>query len=334
MKLTIAIPTYNRAKRLEKSLVDLCSEINSASFKADVAVYVSNNGSEDDTAVVIEKSSKLFIENGIPFTSNKNESNQGFDANVLACYAGCDSEYVWFLSDDDNIIPGAIDAIMCDINQYHPSVAYYNHDQAPYEKSQPYIEEYKYFDRVSFGNIISLQKIIKWPKLTSLVIKKCDAGLQVRNENSGFAHITLALQCALRLGGILHSPVFTACPDDDYMDHVDFVPYIGNNMAIPLQWVLTTNNRMSLYDPLAPSHIDPLISSLIWLGSYYRGLMMLTVSLKGKLWKTVKYEIKCGFLKRCVDRKSVLAMLKFLAILVYFVFIKALTGKDEVDPSR
>ncbi|MBL7004978.1 MAG: glycosyltransferase, partial [Gammaproteobacteria bacterium] len=81
MRLTIAIPTYNRSARLEKALVNLCAEINSASKKSNVTVYVSNNGSTDDTDKVISQCSKLFIESGIPFSSSRVESNQGFDAN-------------------------------------------------------------------------------------------------------------------------------------------------------------------------------------------------------------------------------------------------------------
>ena len=119
MKLTIAIPTYNRAKRLRKALLDLCCEINSAIYKSNIAVFISNNGSEDNTSQVIAFGIKLFKENGIPVSANIFQSNQGFDANVLACYANSSGDYIWFLSDDDNIIPGAIDKIMVDIIKYN-----------------------------------------------------------------------------------------------------------------------------------------------------------------------------------------------------------------------
>lgn len=337
MKLTIAIPTYNRAIRLEKALLDLCAAINSSANKTEVAVYVSNNGSKDDTAEVIAQCGKLFIKNGIPFSSRANESNQGFDSNVLACYAGCCSEYVWFLSDDDNIIAGAVDAIIRDINQYRPSVIFCNHDQKPYDRAHSYIKEYQYFDKITADNIIALQKIVRWPKLSALVIKKCEAGLKVPNMNSGFAHVALALQCGLSVGGVLHSPVFASSPDDDYKDNIDYVPHISNYMDIPMQWVLQKNNKMSIYKQLALPHADPLCCSLNTLGRYYRGRHVLTLSLKRELWEVVQREMRSGWIKRLRDWKSVKELVKFPVSLAYGAGYTLITGKkltkDRLVPS-
>ena len=327
MKLTIAIPTYNRAKRLEKALFDLFTEINSAHNKADIAVYVSNNGSKDNTAEIIAQCSKLFIENDIPFSSNTAESNQGFDANVLACYANSNSEYVWFLSDDDNIIAGAVDVIINDIKKYGSSVAFYNFDQKPYDRTQPYIKESEYFEQITDSNIIALQKIIRWPKLTALVVKKSLAGLQVPNQNSGFAHITLALHCGLSTGGVLHSSVFIAFPDDDYKDHIDFVPHIGNNLDIPIRWALQTNNKMFLYKQVAQPYVDPLIASLNVLGAYYRSRLALTLPLKLELWKTLQGEIRTGWFKRLRDYRSIKELVKFPISLIYSAVYKLITRK-------
>lgn len=327
MKLTIAIPSYNRATRLEKALRDLCAEINSSTNKTNVAVYVSNNGSKDHTAEVIAQCGKLFIENGIPFSSRTAESNQGFDANVLACYAGCTSEYVWFLSDDDNIIAGAVDATIRDINQYRPSVIFYNHDQKPYDRAQPYINEYKYFDQITADNIIALKKIIRWPKLSALVIKKCEAGFKVLNMNSWFAHVALALQCGLSVGGVLHSPVFTASPDDDYKDNINFVPYIANDLDTTIQWLLLENNKMFLYKQLELPYADPLCCSLNTLGTYYRGRHVLTLSLKRELWEAVQREMRSGWIKRLRDWKSVKELVKFPISLAYGAGYTLITRK-------
>jgi len=337
MRLTIAIPTYNRAKRLEKALLDLCAEINLASNKADIAVYVSNNGSMDDTAEVIAHCGKLFIKSGIPFSSRAAERNQGFDANVLACYEGCNSDYIWFLSDDDNIISGAVDATIRDINQYLPSVIFYNHDQKPYDRAQPYIKEYQYFDQITTENIIALQKIIKWPKLSVLVIKKCEAGLKVPNMNSWFAHVALALQCGFNEGGVLHSPVFTSYPDEDYKDNIDYVPYIANDLDTTICWFLLVNNKKSLYKQLRLPYADPLSCSLNTLGAYYRGRHVLTLPLKRELWKTVQREMRYGWLKRLRNWKSVKELVKFPISLAYGVGYTFITGKkltkDRLVPS-
>jgi len=327
MKLTIAIPTYNRAKRLEKALLDVFYEVNGASNKTDVAVYVSNNGSKDDTVAVIDRCAKQFVKNSIPFSSKTADCNQGFDANVLACYAECNSEYIWFLSDDDNIIPGALDLIINSIKIYSPSVVFYNFEQKPYDRARPYINESEYFNRITDNNIIALQKIINWPKLSALVIKKCVAGQQVVNQHSGFAHVALALQCGLREGGILHSPVFVACPDVDYKDHIDFVPYIGNNLDMVICLTLQVNNRMSLYKQLAVPYVDPFISSLNTLGAYYRGRFVLTLPLKRVLWEAVHEDIRNDWFNRLLDWKSVKELLKLMISLAYGIGYTLTTRK-------
>lgn len=319
MKLTIAIPTYNRAKRLEKALSDLLIEINSSKNKTDISVFVSNNGSDDNTSEVIAHWGQIFIENGIYFSSYAAEGNQGFDANVIACYAKSDSEYIWFLSDDDNIINGAADSIVNDIKIYSPSVIYYNFDQKPYDLLHPYIKKLKFFEKIDFKNLVALKKIILWPKLSSLVIRKCKSGLEVPNHNSGFAHVTLALQCGLSEGAVLHSAVFMAYPDNDYKDHIDFVPYVTNNFDSPLLWVLHKNNNISFYEKLALPRVDPLATSLNTLGAFYRGRHVLTLPLKQELWASVRREIKFGWIKIFTDWVLVKEIIKFPISLTYAV---------------
>jgi glycosyltransferase involved in cell wall biosynthesis len=327
MKLTIAIPTYNRANRLEKALVDLCAEISLSVNRSEVEIYVSDNGSTDKTAEIIMQCSKFFEDKGIPFSSNTAKKNEGFDANVFACYSRSNSDYVWFLSDDDNISHGSIDIILRDINQYLPSVLFYNHDQKPYDRAHPYINKFEYFDKVTDQNIIAIQKIIRWPKLSALVIKKCESGLEVLNQDSGFMHIILALQCGLAEGGILHSPAFIAAPDNDYMDNINFVPYIRNYLDVPLRWVLRKNKKMSLYKELALPYVDPLISSLNVLGAYYRGRFVLTPTLKQKLWEKVGSEIGSGWIRRLVDWKLFRELVKLLISVTYGAGSYYLLGK-------
>jgi glycosyltransferase involved in cell wall biosynthesis len=327
MKLTIAIPTYNRAKRLEKSLLDLCAEINRSYSKSHIEVFVRNNGSTDDTADVISRCGKLFHDNLIPFKTIDAKTNQGFDANVIACYAASNAEYVWFLSDDDNIISGAIDVIIRDIDKHHPSVIFYNHDQEPYDRNNPLIKIPEYFDEITHENFRSLQKIINFPKLTSLVIKICDAGKQVINHESGFAHLVLAFQCGLSLGGMLHSPVFTAFPDADYKDNINFVPYIGNKIKTPVQWALKFNKKMDLYEKLTMPNVDPFISSLNTLSAYYRGKHVLTLPLKLELWETVQREVKFNWFNRLRSWESVKEFFKFPISIAYSFLYALITGK-------
>lgn len=317
MILTIAIPTFNRANRLRKALAELLRLINESSSKKYVSVLVCDNGSADDTGIVLAQSSTLFEESEIPFTFKKFNQNRGFDANILSCYAESSTEYVWFLSDDDNVREGVIDTIIRDISEYAPSVIYYNFDQKPYTTADPYIKAPEFFDVVAPENLRSLKKIIAWPKLTSVVIRSAEAGLQVQDNKSWFAHVALAMQCGLSHGRILHSTEFIAFPDDDYMDNINFPPYIGNDLNIAIKQTLLLSGRMDLYDQLALSYGDPLSSSLNTLGAYYRGRFALTPSLKRELVKTVKHELKNVGINRVSDLTLHKEVIKFILSLSY-----------------
>jgi glycosyltransferase involved in cell wall biosynthesis len=327
MLLTIAIPTYNRANRLDKCLSDLFFELNKSVWKYTINVLVSNNGSLDNTFEVIAKHHLLFSTAGIQFSSISSLANQGFDSNVLSCYRESNSEYVWFLSDDDNIKTQVINIIINDIINFRPSLIYYNHDQYPYTLENPYINEKKFYDINSPNSILLLQKIIKWPKLSSYVVKKIHSAIQLIALNSGFHHIALALECALSEGKILLSPVFNANPDIDYLENIDFPPYIGNGLNLVILNALKMHNKIAIFHELAIEITDPLISSLNTLGAYYRGKHVLTLSLKGELWGTVEQHLKLDLINRILDLQLIKELLKFIISLCYNFLFSVFTGK-------
>lgn len=328
--LTIAIPTYNRAKRLEKSLNDLLSQIIKSGEKQYLSVLVSDNGSTDTTAAVINKYSDIFKQNNIIFSSHSFSNNRGFDANVLNCYRSCDSEYVWFLSDDDNIIDGAINSIIDDIHKYAPNVLYYNFDQDPYNLDNQYNKTTTLFSYVDENNIQSISKIIAWPKLTALVIKRIGglSGEKVKNLDHGFMHLALALQTSLDYGMVLHSEKCIARPDKDYMDHIDFPPYIYNYVVETVDIVLRKNNRSDIYQKLNIKLVDPLPLSMEWLILYYMGKFVLTTELKSKLYSTVINEFKNMKITKIKMAVIILSTIKLFIAYAYNIGHMILTGKS------
>ena len=92
--LTIAIPTYNRAKSL-KELIHILLAEESTEF---IEILISDNNSEDDTKEVVTSFSSTEI---YCIEYYKNETNIGFDGNVLNCYKKAKGRFIWFLSDDD-----------------------------------------------------------------------------------------------------------------------------------------------------------------------------------------------------------------------------------------
>ena len=154
--LTVAIPTYNRSQYLRKVLEQLHKEKNQ-SFK----VIVSDNNSLDDTEIVIKKYQKIMPN----LIYNKNKENIGFSGNFLKLYELAKTRYIWFLSDDEEVLTGAIDKILEALKRYRPVVALFNHLQVDVYGRK--VEEGVKIDK--FNNYRSL---IRTGFLSILVIEK------------------------------------------------------------------------------------------------------------------------------------------------------------------
>jgi hypothetical protein len=115
--LTIAIPTFNRAKYLRELLSALFDQLVA---RPDVELIVSDNASLDDTAVVVEE----FLSRGLKLRYLRNETNMGSDANFEQCFDQAAGKYVWIFGDDDLIVSGGVAKIvsLLDVNDY--AIAY------------------------------------------------------------------------------------------------------------------------------------------------------------------------------------------------------------------
>lgn len=107
--LTIAIPTYNRAGKLDDCLGRIVTQLEATRPPVRVVVY--NNASTDATAAVVEKWTKRCP----AVTAHANPVNLGFVGNYCRCIRECRTEYVWVVGDDDPLRPGAIDAVLAAI---------------------------------------------------------------------------------------------------------------------------------------------------------------------------------------------------------------------------
>lgn len=115
--LTIAIPTYNRAETLEKIIIQLGKE-KEKSF----LILISDDNSSDNTEAVVKKYQK-HLPNLI---YHKNKSNLGYSGNVCKLYELASTRYIWFLCDDDTVLPGAVAKIISAISKYKPRVSIFN----------------------------------------------------------------------------------------------------------------------------------------------------------------------------------------------------------------
>lgn len=112
--LTIAIPTYNRAACLERQLSRLKRQNDDC-----IEILVSDNASDDNTAEVVNRYSDHM--DNISYL--RNTENLGFDRNIMKLYLSAQSEYIWFLSDDDPILDGAVCNVLKFVAAYQPTVA-------------------------------------------------------------------------------------------------------------------------------------------------------------------------------------------------------------------
>ncbi|MTH17508.1 glycosyltransferase [Flavobacterium sp. LC2016-01] len=117
--LTIAIPTYNRSKFLDKALYYIDVQVNGFDFP--IEIIVSDNCSDDDTSLIVQK----YIDNGLAIRYIKNEINKGADFNIAQCYTQAKGKYVVAFGDDDIFNKGSIVQILNVLNKYEDIGVFY-----------------------------------------------------------------------------------------------------------------------------------------------------------------------------------------------------------------
>lgn len=106
--LSLCIPTHNRARFLEESLPAILNSTNPKYF-SEIEIVISDNASTDDTPSIIahfQKNNPDFLWNVIRQNPNIGPSN----VTVVTTYAK--GEFIWILSDDDIVMPDAINRIL------------------------------------------------------------------------------------------------------------------------------------------------------------------------------------------------------------------------------
>lgn len=116
--LTIAIPTYNRARHLATLLQCLHDQV-SAVGEA-VQVLVSDNASTDETAELLHEWQLRWP----ALLTRRNDTNLGADGNFCACIDSIDSRYFWIIGDDDLPKNGVIDKVLTMLRTETPDLVY------------------------------------------------------------------------------------------------------------------------------------------------------------------------------------------------------------------
>jgi glycosyltransferase involved in cell wall biosynthesis len=109
IQFSICIPTYNRSALLEQALSALLDQWHtdlSPSQRCLVEIAVSDNCSPDDTSAVVQRAAVAYP--GLCLTYFRQRENRGGDANILHAMQMGRGEFVYLLSDDDLLLPGAL----------------------------------------------------------------------------------------------------------------------------------------------------------------------------------------------------------------------------------
>ena len=295
--LTIAIPTYNRGPRLAVSLTSLLKQISSADRRRHIDVLVCDNGSTDNTSEVLQAAAAEYQRADVPFSIFARAQNAGFAENFASCLDNSRSDYVWTLSDDDNVLPGAVDVVVDALLDFRPGVAVFAFNQG--ERQTPVSAQPARTHADKECAITALTDYCSFAKLSRLVVSRTvslwpDAMSEIR-RSSLFPHLIAALEIGHRTGDVLLVDFPLAAPDADYMEHIDFMPYVALHHAREVHsWSERRAIDVSaILDAMAPATMpDVLATSLSFLMQKERRSRWFPADLEALLRQNVRNAVR------------------------------------------
>lgn len=116
-KLSIAIPTWNRAKKLNQLLLTIVTQPELAALKDQFEVVVCDNGSTDGTQALMGFYANEYDIPTIIYL--RFGTNRGMDKNICDVINAAHGEYVWLCGDDDAITFGSIKRVLEELESGH-----------------------------------------------------------------------------------------------------------------------------------------------------------------------------------------------------------------------
>ncbi|MFO1449149.1 MAG: glycosyltransferase family 2 protein [Opitutaceae bacterium] len=127
MKLTIAIPTYDRNEVLRGSVAKLLPQLTPA-----CEVHILDNCSPVPVAETLQGLLEAWPGTNVRIT--RNPANIGGAANILRCFESCRGVWIWCLGDDDTVASDAIESILRDIARLpHATMIHYSTPVDPHD---------------------------------------------------------------------------------------------------------------------------------------------------------------------------------------------------------
>jgi abequosyltransferase len=138
--LSLCVPTFRRSQLLNQSLNAILSQIEPQMTDM-VEVLVLDNASPDDTPSVVAQAQTAFPD--VRLRSYRHPQNIGGDANFFEAVKLAQGKFVYLLSDDDILLPGAV-ARLLELIQAHPEFDAFSLNvrlftENPYEDGTPQV---------------------------------------------------------------------------------------------------------------------------------------------------------------------------------------------------
>ncbi|MFL5580736.1 MAG: glycosyltransferase family 2 protein [Gemmatimonadaceae bacterium] len=232
--LTIAIPTYNRADKLERLLKILDGELAAEPLRHRVRVLVGDNASSDQTPAVCERMGR----GALALRCIRHPENLRFDGNLRALYRAADTDYVWFFGDDDLPLAGAVARVLDAIDRASPDIVLSSF-------VQPLGSTARQFD---FAEPLHLERdprriarhVVKYTKLSIYTLRRLDfSDAEWRHIDRvmemGWMYIALAfavLERSSRPSVAIYSEPLASCDED--VDQIAYVPIALLHMDVPV----------------------------------------------------------------------------------------------------
>jgi abequosyltransferase len=124
-RLTIIVPTYNRAEHLARLLATLASEL--AGLEGRVSVVIGDNCSTDKTPALTAEFTRSWQATQVL----RHPSNLGADGNFCRCLEHAQSPYFWIIGDDDLPRAGFVRALVDLLDRAAPDMVYINSRWSP-----------------------------------------------------------------------------------------------------------------------------------------------------------------------------------------------------------
>lgn len=272
--LTIAIPTWNRGKFLDKCLKYLENELKTIDASK-VEIIVSDNFSRDNTKEIVKK----YQTKGVKIKYLFNKKNFGSDYNFISCFKKASGRFIQLLSDDDIIVENKLKFII-NILECHADTGVlflspYGFDVNHIKEKPLNFRKYKIF---SDGNHFISKLGVKVSLISSLIIRSDKLG----NLNYSQDEIKELIQVKVALDAILNSKKNILC----YEYCIAVQRNNGGNNQVPSK----KNRGMRSYNP-----------ALVF-GVKFRDLVhgYLENGLNSKTFKIIEYNILFCYLPKYI----------------------------------